>query len=224
MRIGITGWQGFIGSYLKGKIDNPILFQGDLRNLEDVKLFTKDCDRIYHLAGLNREDEGKILTNNLVATGNLILSLQLNKVEPEIIFISSKQVIWNSDSEYGLTKLMEESILQLTEKWCIFRVPNVYGVGGKPFYNSVVATFAYQLTHGEQVTINNPVATREFICVEDLVSKLADCKFSHSGYVHVNGEVMSIGEIYEYLTSRLGEHPKLAKCIEYYKRGEHVSS
>ena len=219
MNIGITGWHGFIGSYLKEKIGNPILFQGDLRNLEEVKSFTKGCDRIYHLAGLNRENEGNILANNILSTGNLILSLKLQELNPEIIFLSSRQVEWNPCSEYGLTKLIEESIVKTAENKCIFRAPNVYGVGGKPFYNSVVATFAYQVAHGQEVTINDPLATREFVFVEDLVDSLVRYKFykHRRRYICVRGEIMTIGEVYEYLTSRLGEHENLKKSLDYWE-------
>lgn len=214
MKIGITGWKGFIGSYLIKKIESPILFQGDLSNLDSVQLFVGNCDRIYHLAGLNREHEGKILANNLVATGNLILSLKLTNSNPEIIFLSSGQVEWNPYSEYGFTKSIEEEIIKKAEKWCIFRVPNVYGPGGKPFYNSVVATLAYQLTHGQQVTINDPSIVREFIYIDDLINELMNPQFSKFKYP--KGELLSIGQIYEYLTSRSDEHENLKRCLDYY--------
>ena len=35
--------------------------------------------------------------------------------------------------------------------------------------------------------------------------------------VGVSGEVMSIGEVYAYLTTRLGEHEKLARTLNWYK-------
>ncbi len=219
MRIGITGWRGFIGSYLKEKIENPILFQGDLRNFEVVKLFTKGCDRIYHIAGRNKGNDGAILSNNLVATGNLILASKLQIINPEIIFVSPKQVERHRNSEYGLVKAIEEIIIQKAKRWCIFKVPNVYGAGGRPFYNSVVATFAYQLSHRQEVTIDDPNDTREFVFVEDLVVRLLKPEFSV--YVPIEGEAMSIREVYEYLTTKLGEHENLKKCLDYWR--EHVS-
>lgn len=216
MRIGITGWRGFIGSYLKDMIDNPILFQGDLRSLEDTKRFVEGCDRIYHIAGKNRGDDGTILSNNLIATGNLILSIKLQNINPEIIFISPKKVAKHRNSEYALTKQIEEEMIKMVDKWCIFSVPNVYGVGGKPFYNSVVATFTYQLSHGLQVTIDDPEDCREFIFIDDLIDGLLKPEFS--GYIVLQGMVMSIGEVYDYLTSKLGEHEKLKRCLDYWSK------
>lgn len=214
-KIGITGWHGFIGSYLKEKIDKPVLFKGDLKILNDVKVFVKQCDRIYHVAGLNRADEGQILANNILATGNLILASKLQQLNPQIIFISSKQVEWNANSEYGIAKTIEESIVKMFNMWCIFRVPNVYGQKCKPFYNSVVATFAYQLTHNQKVTITNPNHTREFIFVEDLVEELLKPKFSVMR--NIQGKRMSVGEIYDYLTIKLGQHEKLKQCLDYWR-------
>ena len=215
MKIGITGWRGFIGSHLKEKIDNPVLFQGDMKNLAEVKAFVMNCDRIYHLSGKNRDEDGRILANNLVSTGNMVLATKLLGMHPEIIFASSRQVEWNPTSEYGLARMVEESIVKKATKWSIFRIPNVYGPGGKPFYNSVVATFAYQIAHKQSVTTNNPFAVRDFVFINDLVNILMEPLLHHVTVVH--GEVMSIQEVYEYLTTRLGEHEKLKMCLDYYK-------
>lgn len=216
MKIGITGWRGFIGSHLSKRIDNPVLFQGDMRDLEDVKQFVGQCDRVYHLAGKNRaEGDGEILANNLASTGNLVLATKLLGKNVEIVFTSSKQVEWNPNSEYGMCKMVEESIIRKTRKWCIFRIPNVYGEGCKPFYNSVVATFCWQIAHEDPCTISQPFATRQFVDVEDVVDALVDPVWYR--VAGVSGEVMSIREVHELLTTRLGEHEKLKKCLDWYK-------
>ena len=74
-----------------------------------------------------------------------------------IIFSSSSQE--EADNLYGQSKLKGRSNL---EQWAAVSgakstgmvIPNVFGPFGKPFYNSVVATFCYQLTHGQVPTIN----------------------------------------------------------------------
>jgi len=219
MKIGITGWRGFIGSHLSQRIDNPVLFQGDMRSLGAVKEFVGQCDRIYHLAGKNREEQdGQILANNLVGTGNLVLATKLLGHHPEIVFASSKQVEWNPNSEYGMCKLIEESIVRKARKWCIFRIPNVYGEGCRPFYNSVVATFCHQIAHRETCTTHQPFATREFVYIDDVVNALVEPIMYR--VVRVSGEVMSIREVHELLTTRLREHDKLKRCLDYYYVGK----
>jgi len=126
MKIGITGWRGFIGSHLAQRINSPVLFQGDMRNLDAVKEFVGQCDRIYHLAGKNRAGDGEILANNLVATGNLVLATKLLGARTEIVFASSKQVERNPNSEYGMCRLVEENTIRKARKWCIFSTECVW--------------------------------------------------------------------------------------------------
>ncbi len=222
MIVGITGWRGFIGSHLKERIENPVLFQGDMRKLDDVALFVRECDLIYHVAGLNRASDGAILANNIVSTGNLVLACKLQRVFPEIVFLSSTQIEWSPNSEYSVAKRIEEKIIEINGKWCIFKVPNVYGPGAKPFYNSVVATFAFQIAHGKEVVMDNQNATREFIYIDDLINGLL--KPECNEFVRPMGEIMSIKDVYDYLTIRLGEHENLKKCLDYYKKDGDVVS
>lgn len=218
MRIGITGWRGFIGSHLAAHISDPVLFQDDMRDLGAVKEFVGQCNRIYHLAGKNRAGDGEILANNLVGTGNLVLATKLLGHHPEIVFASSKQVEWNPDSEYGMCKLVEEGIVRKARKWSIFRIPNVYGEGCRPNYNSVVATFCWQIAHEEPCTTHRPFDTREFMYVEDVVDVILEPIMYRA--IGVKGDVMGIGEIHKLLTTRLGEHEKLKKCLESYYVGK----
>jgi UDP-2-acetamido-2,6-beta-L-arabino-hexul-4-ose reductase len=212
MKIGITGVNGFIGTHLKTVLEDPLLFQGDLNDITQVRNFVKECDRIYHLAGKNRDNLGEILKNNLISTANIILAMKLENKFPEIIFASSQQTVWNPNSEYGFTKILEEEILKKASKWCIFRIPNVYGPGCKPFYNSVIATFCYQLSKGQQVNIHDPSVQREFIYIDDLIREFLNPTFN--SYKSPEGEILSIGEIYSFLTDRYGEHKKLKACFD----------
>ena len=221
MKIGITGSNGFIGSYLKRKLKTPIVFKGNLRNIEEVREFVVKCDKIFHLAGKNRGHLGEILENNIISTSNIVLSMILENKFPEIVFSSSKQVDWDPNSEYGFMKIIEEEIIKKTDKWCIYRIPNVYGPGCKPFYNSVVSTFCYQISKGQKVTIHDPNVKREFIYIDDLIEILLKPKLN--GYQTPKGEILTINQIYEYLTTKLGQHKKLKTCLDYYRRNGHVS-
>lgn len=199
-----------------------MIFDGDLNDIKHARKFVRECDRIYHLAGKNREDEGAILKNNIVSTANLVLATILEEVDPEIIFASSKQVEWNGRSEYGFTKLAEEEIIKKAGKWCIFRIPNVYGPGCRPFYNSVIATFCYQIAKGEPVTIKDPSIAREFIFIDDLIESLLEPELG--SYNHPRGQVMTLGEIYSLLTDRIGSHRNLERCLSYFKEGVEIDA
>lgn len=231
MKIGITGWNGFIGSHLLKRLeetDNTIIpFKGNLRNLDDCQKFVRQCDRIYHIAGKNRGFSGHILANNLVATGNLVLACKSEGIEPEFIFASSIQSETNSNSEFGFTKSIEHDIVKRLDHWNIFIIPNVYGEDCKPFYNSVVATFAYQITHNQECKINNPDTIRDFIYIEDLIDYLlkpifqdtynGEYRHDFNSIIYPHGETFTIQQVYNYMTTKLGEHEKLEKTLNSYR-------
>jgi UDP-2-acetamido-2,6-beta-L-arabino-hexul-4-ose reductase len=87
----------------------------------------------------------------------LIKALELSNKTPHIIFSSSSQE--NRDNSYGKSKKegRESFINWARENNALFTgmvIPNVFGPFGKPFYNSVIATFCYQLTHSEKPRID----------------------------------------------------------------------
>lgn len=220
MQIGITGGGGFLGQALKQAIPQCIEPSGSLVDLAVARSFVRHCDRIYHLAGKNRDDPGKILANNLNATGNLVLGCILEEVDPDLVFASSTQVTTNPRQEYGFTKKIEEDIVKNVRRWQVVRIPNVYGPGGKPFYNSVIATFAWQIAHGEKPQLNDPEATREFIHVHEVVQELQ--RDLPNAVRSLHGEVLSIGTVLEYMTTRKGEHARIAECVDYYRRTHEI--
>jgi UDP-2-acetamido-2,6-beta-L-arabino-hexul-4-ose reductase len=94
---------------------------------------------------------------------------------PHIVYASTTKR--TEDSPYGRGKLRAE---QTFAAWAeesgagvtTLVIPNVYGAGCKPFYNSVVATFCHQLAHKQRPTIAED-RTIDFIWVGDLAERIA---------------------------------------------------
>jgi UDP-2-acetamido-2,6-beta-L-arabino-hexul-4-ose reductase len=181
LRVGITGAKGFIGRALCQRLASEpgvkvIAWPRIAWNDRDVLAgFAGECDLVVHLAGKNRgaDDEirdvnERLLTQLLEAAGGL-------PTPPRIIFASSTQR--DRHTQYGRSKRWCEGRL---EQWvaedamrsaAVLVVPNVYGPGSKPFYNSVVATFCHQLAHGEEPTIVED-AEVGFVWINDLVDQM----------------------------------------------------
>lgn len=179
IRVGITGQDGFVGSHLYNTLGlypeqyERIAFERSF--LEDeIKLdaFVGQCDVIVHLAAMNRHEDQQVIYNtNIALTDSLIASLKRTESKAHVLISSSSQE--EKDNLYGKSKkIARESLV----KWANevdgnvtgMIIPNVFGAFGKPFYNSFVATFCHQLTHGESPTVANDGEVN-LIYVQELV-------------------------------------------------------
>ncbi|MBU1022131.1 MAG: NAD-dependent epimerase/dehydratase family protein [Candidatus Margulisbacteria bacterium] len=159
IRVGITGYTGFIGSHLvdrlsrESKISIVPIDDALFQSAEQLKDLIKNCDCIVHFAGMNRGEEKEIYATNIRLSQTLVKCFEETGQKPHLIFASS--ILSNADSAFGRSK--KESC-DIFADWAkrnkanvsLLTIPNVFGDRGKPFYNSVIATFCYQLTHGQE--------------------------------------------------------------------------
>lgn len=164
--IGITGSKGFIGKHLSAEFKKrgltiPVfdLPENNLLNPKEnnLKKFIKENDIIIHAAAVNRGTDTEVISGSVVAVYNLISAMEKIKSRAKIIFLSSIQV--ETDTLYGKSKRLAEIMLEdfsnrTKVPVSIFRLTNVFGEGCNPFYNSVVATFCYQIANGKELTID----------------------------------------------------------------------
>ena len=161
--IGITGQSGFIGSHLYSFFDRKdglgcIPFLDEYFDQDSLlDRFTSKCDVIFHLASVHRDpDPVKLYEENIALTDKLLASCDRTKRCKRIIFTSSIQE--SGLSAYGKSK--KENRLKI-ENWAAagdksaisLILPNVFGPGAKPFHTSFIATFSYQLWHGEEPVV-----------------------------------------------------------------------
>ncbi|MDF1865099.1 MAG: NAD-dependent epimerase/dehydratase family protein [Saprospiraceae bacterium] len=176
-KIGITGQQGFIGSHLYNflKLQEGVVLvpfeRGFFENNSQLDDFVQKCDYIVHLAAMNRhEDQNVIHDTNIKLVQMLIDACKRTQSTPHILFSSSTQE--ERDNLYGLSKKKGRELLEAwanenNGKTTGVVIPNVFGPFGKPFYNSVVATFCHQVANGDIPTIIND-STLCLIYVNDL--------------------------------------------------------
>lgn len=211
IKVGITGQAGFIGThlanYLRLKSDEIglIPFEDDyFKNKEQLSHFVLQCDTIVHLAAMNRGDPKEIYECNVGLVKQLIEVLEEIKHKPQIIFSSSLQE--ERDNPYGRSKkegrkLFEEWASESNAKFTGLIIPNVFGPFCLPFYNSVVSTFCYQLTHNLEPKIKIDTNLK-LIYINDLVEIIYDTiKKKHDDsplYIKPNAE-QRVSEISEEL-------------------------
>lgn len=181
-RIGITGQNGFVGNHLYNtlglfpeefiRVDFKKEFFDDDRALDQ---FVSSCDVIVHLAAMNRHDSEQVIYDtNIGLAKDLVSSLERTGSKAHILISSSTQE--ERDNLYGKSKREGREMIADWAKTNGGKVtglviPNVFGAFGKPFYNSFIATFCYQLTHGETPTIANDGEVK-LIYVQELVDAI----------------------------------------------------
>lgn len=158
-KVGITGQAGFIGTHLFNYLGlqegiERVQFKKEFfQDKKELGNFVKQCDVIIHLAAMNRHNDPEIIyQTNISLVQNLIDALETENVKPHIIFSSSTQE--EKDNIYGKSKKEGRGLfIQWANKndalFTGLIIPNVFGPFGNPYYNSVIATFSYQLTHNE---------------------------------------------------------------------------
>src|SRR5690554_3524377 len=183
-RIGITGQNGFIGKYLYNTIG---LYPMEFEHIEFVREYFEDeskldafvsqCDVIVHLAALNRHSDSEVIfATNIDLVHRLVCSLKRTNSKAHVLMSSSTQE--ERGNPYGKSKRKGRELLNqwAQESNSVFTglmIPNVFGPFGRPFYNSVVATFCHQISRGESPKIEID-GLLKLIYVDELVHVIID--------------------------------------------------
>lgn len=193
MKILITGAKGFIGKNLIAELENikggktkcypkidgtrleilPYDLDSDPGLLE---AYTKDCDFVYHLAGVNRPKEtSEYQAGNFGFTDTLLAALKKHQNKAPIMLASSIQAAL--DNPYGNSKKAGEDLLftygqENQVRTCVYRFPNVFGKWCRPNYNSAVATFCHNIAHDLPIQINDPEVSMHLVYIDDVVEEL----------------------------------------------------
>ncbi len=179
MKILITGSNGFIGKnlsiHLKEQGHDIFKFTRDSK-IDDLLEVVKESELIFHLAGENRPNNDEdFYKGNADLTQHLCDYVRSYAKGVPIIFSSTKKI--SEQTSYGKSKLLaEEYLSKLSESNPIYilRLPGVFGKWSKPNYNSVVATFCYNIIRGLPININDPNAKIELLYIDDLISEFVN--------------------------------------------------
>ncbi|MET0107027.1 MAG: NAD-dependent epimerase/dehydratase family protein [Sedimenticola sp.] len=179
MQILVTGAQGFIGKNLLVHINERENFSkltySRENSVEELQSLVDQADAVIHLAGENRpKDISSFDEVNAGLTQSLCSAIRSTGRKIPLVLASSIQA--DQDNPYGKSKLAaEESVITLAEEIenpvYIYRLPNVFGKWCKPNYNSVVATFCYNISHDIPIQINDPTTPLRLVYVDDVIEE-----------------------------------------------------
>ncbi len=218
MNILITGSNGFIGRNLIENLKNirdgknrsvnlmiDIIYEYNTDSSPEVlDEYCKNADFVFNLAGVNRPiNSDEFYTGNCGFLGDLLSMLKKHNNTCPVMLSSSIQA--ELDNDYGRSKREAEKLLfeyskETGSKALIYRFPNVFGKWCKPNYNSVVATFCYNIANGLPIVINNRDTVLTLVYIDDVVDELINALCEQETRVNDYCEVcikhtVTLGEI-----------------------------
>ena len=177
MKVLVTGSNGFIGKNLVerlSRLENIEICKFDKNStLEELENDVAKSDFIFHLAGINRPQQiEEFYEGNSGLTEKLVSILE--KLGKNVPVLLSSSIQAGEDNDYGKSKLQSELVLKEYAKKTgapvfIYRLPNVFGKWSKPNYNSVIATWCYNVTRDIPLQINDESKLLTLVYIDDVV-------------------------------------------------------
>ena len=216
MKILVTGAKGFIGKNLVAELRNRgylDIFEYDKDvSGELFQIYAKECDFVFHLAGVNRpKNESEFMDGNFGFTSFLLESLKKHNNRSPILVTSSIQA--ELDNPYGKSKKAGEDLIfnyskKNDVKAFVYRLPNVFGKWSLPNYNTVVATYCYNIARDLDIQVNNVDAKLNLVYIDDLVAEFIKAL---EGQGIKKDEFYSVSDNYKI---KLGELAELIKSFK----------
>lgn len=162
-RVAMTGADGFLGWHTRAALRERSL---DARQIPvgsefdpasaDVAL--AGASRLIHLAGINRASEDEVRNGNVLFAEQTANALRRSDAPPPVV-VYSNSIQADYGTTYGDAKAMAGEILaaaatDLGLEFIDLKLPNLFGEHGRPFYNSVTATFCHLLAEGGQPRVD----------------------------------------------------------------------
>lgn len=177
MKILITGSRGFIGKNLTVRLRemgvHDVLTYNRDDNPDILPTLIEQSDAIVHLAGEMRPiDDSELFTANVGLTEKICTIIKNTNNRKMFLLASSIQAEQNNP--YGISKWQaEQAVTELSNETgnpvVVYRLPHVFGKWCKPNYNSVIATFCFNISRGIPIKINDPNAIIRPVYIDDVV-------------------------------------------------------
>jgi len=191
VKILVTGANGFVGKNLISTLENVRDGKDKTRNIPtDLEIFSYDlgtpqadferycaeCDFVYNLVGVHRpKDTNEFMKGNFGFLTTLLETLKKQNNTCPVLFSSSIQAEF--DNPYGESKRAAEQALfayseETSAKVVVYRFPNLFGKWCRPNYNSVVATFCYNIARDLPIEIHDHNHELTLLYIDDVVDEL----------------------------------------------------
>ncbi len=224
MKVLITGSEGFIGKnlqeHLKTFEEVELLKITRANNNSDLDILVDQADFIFHLASsIRSKEESDFEKDNDCLTKSLCSSIEKSLEKKyrrlPVVFTSTIQTSEKKHYHYETSKRKAENHLEKLK--CnhkelpiyILRLPNIFGKWSKPNYNSVVATFCFNISRDLPINIFDSNSKINLIYIDDLIKLFINLLY-RKGSVSKKSSIINVKHRN---TIKIGD---LAKKLKYF--------
>ena len=204
MKVAVTGPDGFLAWHVRCALrsrqveDVVRIGHAEFEQPELMDSMLSQVDAVIHLAGVNRGSDEVVSSTNLMLAARLSEGLARNQRPLALVCGNSTQSRGNSvfgKSKAGAAEILRLQCEALGNPFADVMIPHVFGEHGRPFYNSVVATFSHQLAIGDtpQVEVDRELDLVHAQTVAEIL--LATAANPSESEVLVEGRVLSVSEV-----------------------------
>lgn len=212
MKVLVTGAKGFVGKNVVSTLRNikdgkdktrevaiDEIFEYDANNsLSELENFVSQCDFIINLAGVNRPEKvEEFYEGNAHFSVKMCEFLKNHKNTAPIMNSSSIQV--GKDNDYAKSKKEGEDFLTSFGKEngnpiFNYRFANLFGKWCRPNYNSVTATWCYNVANDLPIQVNDRSVVLPLCYIDDVVHEILNCMEGNASF---NGEYYFVEPVHE---------------------------
>ena len=181
-RAAVTGSSGFLGSHLAARFDARPGWRAvriGRREFETGRLgeALRGCSVVFHFAGISRSaDAAAMYETNMRLIRDVLAAVESNREPLRLFFASTtheaKESAYHASKRDGRRAVEEAARASGRFEGIGLLLPNVFGPGGKPFYNSVTSTFCRQIALGETPTVHPGAGRTRLIYIDTLLDRL----------------------------------------------------
>lgn len=162
--VAITGAGGFLGWHLRAALKESgtaveAIPVGAAFEASKATAAVDGRARVVHIAGVNRASDREVSDGN-IAFAEQLASALLAATSPPPVVVYANSTQSTNGSVYGEAKARASEILadaasRIGAEFVDVTLPNLFGEHGRPFYNSVTATFSHLVATGERPVVEN---------------------------------------------------------------------
>jgi len=203
MKVLLTGAAGFLGWHtevrLRALTEHEVV-RATRDNWTQLPQLAADADTIIHVAGVNRGLSDQVREDNVAIARDVATALRTSGSVQRVVYANSIQA--ESPSPYGSGKakagaILDDAAAAAGSSFVDVRLPNLFGEGGRPDYNSFVATFVHKIVAGEKPAIADRLVP--LLHVQDAAQTLIEGLTTSLLRIDPPGVEASVQDVYDTL-------------------------